>query len=536
MPQTVDFEKTTLENFARRQEQCEAQDEELPVGALAEFWQDSIQGSTVTLEMGSYRGIHVLEAGNIQGLAVPYVYVLGLREGLFPAIKRESWLYSDQERAELNALGMDLSLAARALEQDRYFFASVAALATRQLEFSWYEDEEGGASSYIQDLENFYEAGSIPVETYKNDLAGCYSMPLFINYLADQGCWQEREKRFLTEQLGENFFLRTKTEQRRWEEGGVYNGLVPGAMMRPLRLSASALDTYLQCPFGFLVRRLWNMEPWENMTAVPAPNVVGSLIHDTLAKFVSRHEHQQLLPQQQNELEQELLAVFKENFQELVKKGDIPTSPYVPYLEKQYTKWLRTWLQEECAYEAADGAKLKPGKVEWAFGRSGSQWPALPYPVDGENVYFSGQIDRIDTNGKAYVLWDYKTGGIPTNTMVANGQAVQLPLYLLALEKLGRVPQEAILGAGYCTVRDGLRQNGLWTDEARNQLSWLKGKKSVPAVADVQEKLAETIGEAVRALRKGSFPARPLKGQCPPYCPAKDLCRWQENPHRSQEE
>ena len=536
MTQTVDFVKETLENLVRRQEQCEAQDEALPLAAVAEFWQDSLQGSTVTLEMGSCRGIHVLEAGNIQGLSVPYVYVLGLREGLFPVIKRESWLYSDQERAELNALGLDLSLAARALETDRYFFASVAALASEQLELSWYEDEEGGASSYVQDLENFYASGSIPVETYTNDMAGCYSQPLFVNYLADQGCWQERERRFLAEQLGEDYFRRTQTEEKRWEEGGAYNGQVPGALARPLRLSASALDTYLQCPFGFLVRRIWNMEPWEPMTAVPAPNVVGSLIHDTLAKFVDHHKDRQLPAEQQKEMEQELLTIFGENFQELVQKGDIPDSPYVPYLKNQYTKWLQTWLKKECAYEAADGTKLKPAAVEWAFGRSGSKWPALPYEVDGEDVYFSGQIDRIDTNGQEYALWDYKTGQIPSNPMVANGQAVQLPLYLMALEKLGHVPPEAILGAGYCTVRDGLRQNGLWTDEAKKKLSWLKGKRTVPAIADVQEKMGETIGEAVRALRQGSFPTRPQGGQCSPYCPAKDICRWQENPHRSQEE
>ena len=535
MTQTTEFVRDMLEAFVRRQEQCGRAEETLPLSTLAEFWQDSLQGSTVTLDIGSYRGIHVMEAGNVQGLTIPYVFLLGLREGLFPTIKRESWLYSDQERAELGALGLDLAVSARALEQDRYFFGSAAALATKQLFLSWYEDDEGGPSSYIQDLENFFTKDSIPVKAYDNTIEGCYSRPLFINELAERGRWQLRERNFLAEQLGERYFQRSRSEEQRWEEGGAFNGQVPNAVTQPLHLSASALDTYLQCPFGFLMGRVWQLEPWEPMTATPQPNVVGSLIHDTLAKFVGRHKGEQLLPDRSKELEQELLAILQENFQALVKKGDIPDSPYVPYLEKQYSKWLRIWLKKECAYEAADTRTLKPCKTEWAFGRSHSEWPALRYEVDGEPVYFSGQIDRIDTNGKEYVLWDYKTGAIPTNVLVANGQAVQLPLYLLALKELGRVPEESILGAGYCSVREGERKNGLWTGDAQKKLTWLKGRKR-PTVADVQEKMEETISNAVRQLRQGNFPAKPQGGKCSPWCPARDICRYQENPHRSQEE
>lgn len=534
MSQTVEFVRTTLENFVRRQEQCGEQDELLSLQELSTFWQDSLQGGTVTLEQGSPRGIRVLEAGEVQGLAVPYVYILGVREGVFPAVKRESWLYSDQERIELNGLGLDLSIAARSLDTDRYFFGSVAALASRQLWLSWYEDEDGGASAYIQDLENFFAPGSIPLAPYENTLDTCYSASLLTNDLVGQGACQKRERAFLAQRLGEDFFARTKTEQLRWEGGGAYNGLVPGALESPLRLSASALDAYLQCPFAFLMGRVWRLEPWEPMDDQPAPNVVGSLIHEILAKFVGRHKDRQLLPEQYKEREPELQSILDETFQAYVKKGDIPDTASAPHWKKLYGKWLRTWLKKECAYEAEDPLALKPSRVEWAFGRAGSKWRALPYDVDGETVYFSGQIDRIDTNGKDYVLWDYKTGDPPKGTQLSNGQVVQLPLYLLALQQLGHVAPETILGAGYYAMRKGERSGGLWTDTAKKQQPWLKSKRP-PAMDEVQAKLGETIGTAVRALRQGRFPANP-QSQCPDYCPAKDICRWQENPHKSQEE
>ncbi len=536
MTQTVEFVEDTLEAFVRQQEQCGEKEVPLPLSELAAFWQDSLQGGTVTVEQGSVRGIHVLEAGNVQGMTIPYVYILGLREGVFPAVKRESWLYSDQERIELNGLGLDLTIAARSLDTDRYFFGSVAALASKQLWLSWYEDEDGGASAYIQDLENFYQSGSIPCQVYENSLDTCYSETLLVNTLADQGQWQNREQSFLAERLGEDFFPRAKTAQQRWEGVSAYNGFVPGCLARPLRLSASSMDAYLQCPFAFLMGRVWGLGPWEPMTDVPAPNIVGSLLHATLAQFVGRHKHQQLVPEQYKELEPELQAILDKTFQEFVEKGDIPNTASAPHLKKRYGKWLQTWLKKECAYEAEDPLALKPCQLEWSFGCIDSKWPALPYEVDGENVYFSGQIDRIDTNGTAYVLWDYKTSSVPTNVLLANGQMVQLPLYLLALQQLGQVAPEAILGAGYYTLKyGGIRKGGLWTTETKKQQPWLKNSHS-PILADVQEKMGETMSAAVRAMRQGRFPAHPQNGQCPPYCPAKDICRWQENPHRSQEE
>ena len=62
-----------------------------------------------------------MEASDIQGVPYPYVYILGVRDGLFPAISRESWLYSDEERTELAALDIPLGTSARRLARDRFF-------------------------------------------------------------------------------------------------------------------------------------------------------------------------------------------------------------------------------------------------------------------------------------------------------------------------------------------------------------------------------------------------------------------------------
>lgn len=118
-------------------EQLGKADEEISLDLVQKFWKDSLDQGKLPLTPGEPQGVPVLEAGEIQGVSFPYVYILGVREGLFPAVKRESWLYSDQERGELNALGLELSLTARALDTDRYFFGSAVALAGRELHLSW---------------------------------------------------------------------------------------------------------------------------------------------------------------------------------------------------------------------------------------------------------------------------------------------------------------------------------------------------------------------------------------------------------------
>lgn len=533
LAKTEDFVRKTLDSLVKTWEQLGKADEEIGLDLVQKFWKDSLDQGKLPLTPGEPQGVPVLEAGEIQGVSFPYVYILGVREGLFPAVKRESWLYSDQERGELNALGLELSLTARALDTDRYFFGSAVALAGRELHLSWYRDEEGGPSPYITELDHFFGTEALPVTVYENTPDRCASAAQLADFLGEQPHLAPREKAFLLEAAGPDFLERSRTEQRRWEEtDSPWNGTVPGVVKRPLHLSASSLDGYLQCPFAALVSRVWKLEPWVEQGAFPAPDVVGDLIHRTLAAFLGKYLGKGLAGLDRKALEQELDGVYRDMFHKLCLEGKIPDSPLLDHLRDRYGKWLKAWLRKEMEYEAADLLGLKPGRVEWSFGREHSPWPDLVKTIDGEKVYFSGQIDRIDTNGKNWTLLDYKTGTPPSGQDILQGKAVQLPLYLEALETLGKVPKEQILGAGYVHLRSGDRKGGAWDKAAKTAFPWM-AKARPPEMKQALEAAQKAVDQAVGDMREGRFPARPA-GKCPAWCPARDLCRIGENPHRTE--
>ena len=91
------------------------------------FYMKRVQGVELVLQKGDMNGVLITEAANIQGVYYPYVFLLGVREGEFPSVKTENWIYNDYERAAMEALCIDLPGTIAGLNEDKYFFAAAAA-------------------------------------------------------------------------------------------------------------------------------------------------------------------------------------------------------------------------------------------------------------------------------------------------------------------------------------------------------------------------------------------------------------------------
>lgn len=80
-----------------------------------------MQGVELTLQRGDMGGVLITEAAGIQGVYYKHVFLLGVREGEFPSLKTENWIYNDNERATMVSLGIDLPGTIAGLNEDRYF-------------------------------------------------------------------------------------------------------------------------------------------------------------------------------------------------------------------------------------------------------------------------------------------------------------------------------------------------------------------------------------------------------------------------------
>jgi RecB family exonuclease len=136
-----------------------------------------------------------------------------------------------------------------------------------------------------------------------------------------------------------------------------------------------------------------------------------------------------------------------------------------------------------------------------------------------------GRMDRLEVgpDGSLFLV-DYKSGRDVRGPRFAKDGALQLPLYLLALQALR---PGAVVGGAYYPLAGG-RPRGMVRETGAEYLgSW------APSTARVNEETfhgeldacLELARQAAAGIRGGVVPASPRAGRCPPWCRLQPVCR-----------
>ncbi len=275
--------------------------------------------------------------------------------------------------------------------------------------------------------------------------------------------------------------------------------------------SASALDTYLQCPIKFYYRHILHIQEKEEASADLDSQDIGIFVHEVLKKFFEpcigkRLDTHDLLPERMKQIVDELFAQ---------KFGAEPAgAAYL--LERQIQRQLGTLLKEYQQPMAEQNEIFLKGLEE-------------KISVNTLGAKFEGRLDRIEQRGSKVIILDYKTGPEPSkppinfgklnlNERESWGEAVtslQLPMYLLLYSIYTKTAIEEIVPA-YLYL-------------GKNQLS---NKCEVAFVEDTEERKAcfEQIKQLVELLIKeinnDAIPFSPpvdLSKTCP-RCPYTGFC------------
>jgi len=231
-------------------------------------------------------------------------------------------------------------------------------------------------------------------------------------------------------------------------------------------LSASAIQTYEDCPLRFKMEREWNLP-----RDVPASLHYGAAMHRVLHTFYDAQRQGRQIS------DEDLL----ENF-----RADLATAGIAD--RYQYELYLRQGREQLAQFLAAARSGPQPNVVKTEEG--------FELPVAGVKV--TGRIDRIDLledGGVAIV--DYKTGK-PKSQEDAD-KSLQLSLYALAAK--GR----------------GLRADHLIFHNLEDNSTVVTTRGAVELKA-----AEERVREVAEDIAAGKFPAKP-NYYCS-YCPYKNLC------------
>ncbi|MCQ2373071.1 MAG: PD-(D/E)XK nuclease family protein [Phascolarctobacterium sp.] len=486
---------------------------------LVEFchlWQEALQEMSLVILHGRKDGLLVNDVVQLQGASLKKVYLLGMREEIFPAGNRENWLYNDKERGELQALGIDLPNTYASYAEENCLFAGALATATEQLCLSFYKDEEGEGSPYLDDVKNIYT--DLGIEKIEQKQRASVS-----EALEQSSCYEEQ---WVQEQVGVTT-LQAATADK--ERQGVYNGVLEDkGLINKVQsathysFSASALENYVDCPFKYLGTKLWQQENTGLRDEQVDGKTRGDLIHNTLARFVNSYLNSKPVGQFE-ELWQQLLECFEAEIEACVSKGEIYANELWEAERERIKHQLSWWLVFELQ-EQSQWSGFKPVGLEQEFGQKDSSIKLMT--ASGLPMYLKGRIDRLDASEEAAFITDYKSGEAPTDKDFANNKDLQMAFYLLAATKL--YPEKKILGGNYISFKEHKRQGGVaWTSTGNSNIK-VAGKKSGPDYAsweELQEKCATMLVEPVDNLYKGNFAVAPSSKDACKYCSLKDICR-----------
>lgn len=486
----------------------------------------------LTLQPENREGIAVLSAVNLEEAAFKQVYVLGLREHEFPYFKKENWLYSDSERADLTALGIALPSSADGYREDIRFFANACAAASERLVLTFFTDEEQGVSPYIAEVQALFTDLNVQVKKPERESSASLSRCELELALAREG-----QTAFLQELAAGITEAGSSDGKRIRDEAGWNGNLADPALLRQVeqiignRFSASKLETYRGCPFRFLVSYVWQQQSADEAEEDMDPARRGSLLHKVLETFIRNHLGETLQAERWDELREELDTIFSETWQEFARQGQFYAGDFWQHDKEQQRLMLQQWLRKEIYYSEA--GTLRPIRTEMEFGRGGTD--QMPMDINGRRILLNGKIDRIDQTGRDFYITDYKSSQAPKKAAFLDTD-LQLPLYILAADRLVAAREGgAVTGGGYYVLKDGERpESFLFADAQGRELPWKTYSEMTDAdgskipVSDItvlQEKVERALSDILQDMEQGNFRPAP-SDNCDAWCPAAKICRY----------
>ena len=417
---------------------------------VGEYWRavkSILRLKPLRLEDGRRDVVHVMSAHEARQWVLPIVFVCGMVERQFPQFHKQDPFFPDAARCRLNAAGIRVRTASEFAREERALFDTATSRATMLTTLSYSEFDERGErnlpSIYLEDV-LVPPVDSVPVRPAPRT-----------------------------------------THQPRGLVQIAAPDLLDYLRMKTARLSATALETFLQCPFQYFAQRLMRLK-----TAPPRPEErlsfleQGNIVHQVLAEWWRQP--------------QDVAPLFERIFARRLEEAHIPNGYHTERLRNAMLDDLKRFTSQDL-WPRRDWKSQT--EIEFTF------------PL-AEGLEISGRIDRLDVapDGRAFVL-DYKYSAAQrVKDKLKNENLMQAPLYLLAAEHLNSQAS----GMFYVGVKGSIEYAGWSVDPSMDGLTlpedWL---------AITRERTLRLVEE----IRGGRIEIVPADTDSCRFCDAKDICR-----------
>ena len=458
-----------------------------------------------------------------------HLFILGLSEGEFPHPPHADVFYSPQEREQqaLPLLQLDPGT-------DASLWWQVLGSARRSLTLLRPRLDENGAPwlpspfwvSTYQLVEGAREV-EIPIaEPPRVEQAACHSELLVA--LASSGAESVPAELRRSWEAAQSSYAVTRLRQS-WGRPGIFEGFLEAPDLRSELAarfgtrrgwSASRLNSYGNCPFGFFSQSVLELEampdPVEGFDALQRGSLLHAILEQLYAELVRAGIPVTIASQ--DAIMEHLTQICREVFLGAPQRYGFRPGSLWAYEQKELKRQLEVFLRWECA-ENDQLSRFWPYKQEEKFGLRGSALPPLVLEdVDGRQVRVHGVIDRVDRDeaGNLRVV-DYKSGSSTYSaTDIEQGLAFQTALYALAVEP-HLLPGAKVVESCYLHI------------PLRKASGTVQFEEEVGENETVQAAVAMALA-FIRFIQRGEFPSLPGKPGwgslgCRQYCDFSGLCR-----------
>lgn len=255
---------------------------------------------------------------------------------------------------------------------------------------------------------------------------------------------------------------------------------IAGAQVVPASVSISAYNSLVACPYQFYARHILRLNELDEVQEGIEKRDYGERVHEILQRFHERYAR--VSEHSADELETVLRQISEGVFADLLQQ------------DFEARAWLARWLKAVPAYIEW---QIKNEIQGWRYAESES---AFDWQLEG--VRLRGRIDRLDVNGEAKRVLDYKTQSeqVLRNKLREPGEDVQLACYAYAHEAAD---------AAFVSI-----------DNTKVRL--VEPGDDVPLLAQLN---AERLVSVMGSIREGArLPANGIDQVCA-YCEMRGVCR-----------
>jgi len=204
------------------------------------------------------------------------------------------------------------------------------------------------------------------------------------------------------------------------------------AALIPDKFSPSDYQQLLNCPYQYYAARCLQLSPPEEISEALSKADYGQRIHLCLQAF---HGQVRGLP---GPFRQSFIPANRDAAMALLQ--EISAAVFADVLPDNFEH--QAWLSQWQAYI--------PVYIDWQIARA-AEWQVAQVETQAEvslnDIRLKGRLDRIDSAEAGRAIIDYKTGFVPKQDEVINGEFIQLPFYALLDQQ--QHPEARVEQVGY---------------------------------------------------------------------------------------